>query len=126
MIRYAMYAAKISRYDVASILPMRLFLPVQALTRSMTELNVITPRSAVFMLAKDNGHARAEAPRIRRIFEILDPRIFPKARAPFFFAAATTQVTSSGIDVPPARIVIATNLSESPAARAMRQAASTK
>ena len=42
---------------------------------------------------------------------MFEPRIFPRASCPFFFAAATTQVTSSGIEVPPARMVTAMNLS---------------
>ena len=51
--------------------------------------------------------------------------IFPRANAPFFLAAATTQVTSSGREVPQARMVIATNFSDNPAERAISHAEST-
>ena len=47
-----------------------------------------------------------------------EPMMLPRASWPFFLAAATTQVASSGIEVPPARMVMAMNLSLTPRARA--------
>ena len=110
---------KTIRKDVASPLPILLFLPVQELNRSARELSTRTPRSTGLILANDSGQARAEDPRIRRMLDMLEPMMLPRARAPFFFAAATTQVTSSGNDVPPARIVMAMNFSDRPEFRAI-------
>ena len=45
------------------------------------------------------------------MLNMLEPMMLPRASWPFFLAAATTQVASSGREVPPARIVIAMNLS---------------
>ena len=117
---------KTIRKDVASPLPILLFLPVQELNRSARELSTRTPRSTGLILANDSGQARAEDPRIRRMLDMLEPMMLPRARAPYFFAAATTQVTSSGNDVPPARIVMAMNFSDRPEFSAIRQAESTR
>ena len=40
----------------------------------------------------------------KRILKILEPITFPIAISPFFFVAATTEVTNSGNDVPAATI----------------------
>ena len=65
--------------------------------------------------SNDSGLIRAEPPRMSRMLEMLDPRTFPSASWPWPLAAATTQVASSGSEVPAAIMVIAMNFSESPA-----------
>ena len=84
------------------------------------------PISTIDIPENERGEINAEPPRIKRILEIFDPRIFPRASCPLPFSAATTQVASSGIDVPAAMTVIAMNLSETPKIFAISVAALTK
>ena len=70
--------------------------------------------STIVIPLKERGWIRAEPPSIRSMFPIFDPRMFPSASCPLPLRAATTQVASSGIDVPAAMTVIAMNLSETP------------
>ena len=46
------------------------------------------------------GEIKALILKIKLILKIFDPKIFPRARAEFFFFAAIILVTSSGNDVP--------------------------
>ena len=77
--------------------------------------NAAEPRTAVMsmtlMFPNERGVIVAEAPSMSSMLEMLEPSMFPSASWDLFFAAATTQVASSGRDVPPARIVIAMNFS---------------
>ncbi len=63
---------------------------------------------------------------IMRIFRIFEPMIFPIVILVRFFSAATSEVASSGTDVPTATIVSAIMLSESPYIFAIATAHSTK
>ena len=84
------------------------------------------PRSAIVIPVKDSGEIIAEPPSIRRMLEMFEPSMFPRASWPRPFIAATTQVASSGIDVPAAITVIAMNLSDTPNNRAISVAEFTK
>ena len=78
------------------------------------------------MPTNDRGWMRADPPRIRSTLNRLEPMMLPNASWPFFLTAAATQVASSGMEVPPARMVMAMNLSLTPSALAMAVAESTK
>ena len=63
---------------------------------------------------------------IMRIFRIFEPIIFPIVILVRFFSAATSEVASSGTDVPTATMVSAIMPSESPYIFAIATAHSTK
>ena len=63
---------------------------------------------------------------MRRRLKTLEPIILPNAISPLPLTAAAILVTSSGRDVPAARMVTEMNLSLMPAERAMFTAESTK
>ena len=76
--------------------------------------NVITIKNKKSTPNKEptiQGLIAVEAPNIRSKLNILDPNTFPKAISFSPFKAATTDVTSSGRDVPIATIVRPTSFS---------------
>ena len=58
------------------------------------------PRSTYDIPPNERGFMSAAPPRIRRMFDMFEPRTLPRASCPRPLSAATTQVASSGIDVP--------------------------
>ena len=93
---------------------------------SITQLTMRAPASTRLIPLNERGVMMEEHPRISRMLNTFEPRIFPRANWSLCLAAATIQVASSGKDVPPARTVIAMNLSLTPMLRARAVAESTK
>jgi len=60
------------------------------------------------------GDITAEIPSTKKTLKIFDPTMFPMAMSTFFFFAATTEVASSGREVPAETIVKAITLSARP------------
>ena len=67
----------------------------------------------------------AEEPSTKKVLKMLDPTTLPIAMSTLFFIAATTDVASSGSDVPMEMIVRAMTRSEMPRSRAKRVAKKT-
>ena len=105
---------------------MRHFLPLYAQSSSIAQLAMRTPASTRLIPWNDRGVITEEHPRISNMLKTFEPSIFPRASWSLCLAAATMQVASSGSDVPPARMVIAMNLSLTPSLLARAVAESTK
>lgn len=61
--------------------------------------------SVLKIVSNEMGLTNELMDKMRKILKIFDPIIFPTARSLFFFMAATTEVASSGNDVPMATMV---------------------
>ena len=114
------------RKAILSYLSILFFSPVNAAIHIIIALKNSTEKSTISIEDIDIGQIIEETPKTISILNILEPNIFPRARAPFFFLAATMQVANSGREVPPARMVTAMNLSLTPIYFAIFIAESTK
>ena len=81
--------------------------------------------SIIFSRINATGLMADATPRTIRILKILEPTAFPTAISTSFFLAATTEVTSSGREVPMETMVSPTSVWLIPRSMAMRLAAST-
>ena len=77
------------------------------------------------MVGTSIGVITADTPRIKNVLKILEPTTFPIAISVFFLKAATTEVASSGKDVPKETTVTEITLSEIPKFLAKSTAEST-
>ena len=66
---------------------------------------IITNISIIDSDANDSGEITADIPKINKMLKIFEPIALPKAKPGSFLIVATTEVTSSGNDVPIATIV---------------------
>ena len=79
-------------------------------------------RSILKTGSKAIGRTRELTPRMKKILKMFDPIMLPTAMSLFFFTAATTDVASSGKEVPAATIVNPISFSLTPSAVAMSTA----
>ena len=83
------------------------------------------PKSSVEIPCTGSGVMLALHPNTKKTLNRFDPITFPIAISAFFFIAATTEVASSGNEVPPATKVKPITDSLTPKLRAMPVAPST-
>ena len=91
-----MYAAQIIRNSAPSTRSSWFLRPMNMLVPRAIALTISTAMSTMFMLWNDTGAITAEVPRIRRMLNMLEPMMLPRASCPFFLTAAAMQVASSG------------------------------
>ncbi len=112
--RYVIYPIYPTRRIADSHLSNLYFLPLNIKTKRSTVEAISSKISKLNDLLYVIGVINELIPRIRKILNIFEPMMFPMAISLFLRNAATTEVTSSGNEVPADTIVIPINFSLAP------------
>ena len=97
------------KYIISNINPLNLVKVLSLLHKPYNQMIIQEDnnhiKSSMYAIVKGTLDIVAPNPNIKQKFIIQEPTIFPSAKSSFCFIIATTEVTSSGRDVPSATIV---------------------